>query len=187
MLEHQVHQAASHAAPSSPGTLPRLAAGILLAVALTGCAAGAEGAGNAAAQANNPLANMTALNFRDCYIGRIAGTDKDGNQFWVRFAKPFKLADTEWLMRASLPVNTYPVASGGAQATGIGDLNVFAAYLFDTGNPAVSFGLGPQITVAVSRVAFVVWAGRHASDTKPMNEVPVVGLVRALAEKYPCK
>jgi hypothetical protein len=126
--------------------LPRLAVGFLLAAALTGTATGAEDAGDAAAQANNPLANMTALNFQDYYIGRITDTDEDGNQFWVRFAKPFEVAGTRWLMRASLPVNSYPVAESGGLATGIGDLNVFAAYLFDTGNPAVSFGLGPQIT-----------------------------------------
>ena len=30
--------------------------------------------------------------------------------------------------------------------SGLGDFNVFAAYLFDTGNPAVSFGVGPQLT-----------------------------------------
>ena len=44
---------------------------------------------------------MTALNFQDYYIGRITETDQDGNQFWVRFAKPFEVAGTNWLMRAS--------------------------------------------------------------------------------------
>jgi len=42
-------------------------------------------------------------------------------------------------------------------------------------------------TVADGRAAFVVWAKKHSGDDKLMNEVPVVGLVRALAEKYPCK
>jgi hypothetical protein len=143
MLKRQRHDTGTHAAANEPGIIPRLSAGILLAAALTGSATGAEQAGDVAAQANNPLANMPALNFQDYYIDRITDTDKDGNQFWVRFAKPFAVGDTSWLMRASLPVNTYPVATGGSQATGIGDLNVFATYLFDTGNPAVSFGLGP--------------------------------------------
>jgi hypothetical protein len=151
MLEHQAHQTASPPAPCTPGILPRLAVGILLAAVLTGSAAGAEGTGNAAAQANNPLANMTALNFQDYYIGRITHTDEDGNQFWVRFAKPFEVAGTNWLMRASLPVNSFPVGTNDDLETGIGDLNVFAAYLFDTGNPAVSFGLGPQITAPTAR------------------------------------
>jgi hypothetical protein len=50
-------------------------------------------------------------------------------------------------MRASLPVNTYPTPPDGSKDTGLGDFNVFAAYLIDTGNPAVSFGIGPQLTM----------------------------------------
>jgi hypothetical protein len=42
-------------------------------------------------------------------------------------------------------------------------------------------------TVGDGRSAFVAWAKKHSGDEKLMNEVPVVGLVRALAEKYPCK
>lgn len=139
--------------------------GLVLAIALSVPAAAAQ-SGDAAAQANNPLANMTALNFQDYYIGRITETDKDGNQFWMRFAKPFKVAGTEWLMRASLPVNTYPVATEGDQVTGLGDLNVFAAYLFDTGNPAVSFGFGPQITAPTApdeRLGGEKWSGGIAN------------------------
>lgn len=97
-----------------------------------------------AAQANNPLANMTAFNLHNYYIGSLTGSDSDANQFWLRYAKPFSLAG-DWLMRASLPINTFPSLPEGDKETGIGDLNIFAAYLFDTGNPAVSFGVGPQI------------------------------------------
>ncbi len=42
-------------------------------------------------------------------------------------------------------------------------------------------------TVTDGRDAFVAWAQKHAGDRKLMDEIPVVGLVRALAEKYPCK
>jgi len=150
----------------APATVRRLGAAILWGTVLSGSAVGAENAGDAAAQANNPLANMTALNFQDYYIGRITDTDEDGNQFWVRFAKPFSVAKTNWLMRASLPVNSYPVAADGGLATGIGDLNVFAAYLFDTGNPAVSFGLGPQITAPTApdeRLGAEKWSAGFAN------------------------
>lgn len=99
---------------------------------------------NVAAQANNPLANMTALNIQNYYIGRQTESGEDANQFWLRYAQPFSLGRTNWLMRASLPVNTLPVDSH--HQTGVGDLNIFTAYLFDTGNPAVSFGFGPQTT-----------------------------------------
>lgn len=98
------------------------------------------------AQANNPLANMTAFNMQNYYIGDVSGSDKDANQFWFRYAQPFTLGESNWLLRASLPVNTYPTAPSGGHQTGTGDLNLFTAWLIDTGNPAVSFGFGPQLT-----------------------------------------
>ena len=42
-------------------------------------------------------------------------------------------------------------------------------------------------TVGDARDVFVAWGATNAGDTTLMNELPVVGLVRALAEKYPCK
>lgn len=119
------------------------AAGVLLALSAS---LPAEETGSDAAQANNPLANMTAFNLQNYYIGRVTETDEDANQFWFRFATPFKLGDANWLMRASLPVNSFPTPPHGDTETGLGDFNVFAAYLIDTGNPALSFGIGPQLT-----------------------------------------
>jgi len=52
-----------------------------------------------AAQANNPLANMTAFNMQNYYIGDASGTDKDANQFWFRYAQPFSLGESHWLLR----------------------------------------------------------------------------------------
>jgi len=100
-----------------------------------------------AAQANNPLANFTALNLQNYYIGELTSPDKDANQFWVRYAKPFSVGSTNWIFRASLPVNSFPVGPAGDTETGLGDFNAFAAYLIDIGDPAVSFGIGPQLTV----------------------------------------
>jgi hypothetical protein len=42
-------------------------------------------------------------------------------------------------------------------------------------------------TIADGRSAFVAWAERNAGRQALMNELPVIGLVRALATKYPCK
>jgi hypothetical protein len=42
-------------------------------------------------------------------------------------------------------------------------------------------------TVADGRTAFLSWAEKNAGNAERMNEVPVVGLVRALAKAYPCK
>ncbi|AXT28422.1 hypothetical protein D1823_02910 [Ruegeria sp. AD91A] len=103
-----------------------------------------QDAASSAAQANNPLANFKAVNVQNYYIGEITGTRETGNQFWLRYAQPVSLGDTNWILRASLPINSFP--RPGGKTTGVGDLNVFAAYLIDIGNPAVSFGIGPQLT-----------------------------------------
>jgi hypothetical protein len=108
--------------------------------------AGAQQASSSTAQVNNPLANMTALNFQDYYIGELTETVESANRFWVRFATPFSLGDANWLLRASLTLNSYPTAPNGHTKTGLGDSNVFAAYPIDTGNPAISLGIGPQLT-----------------------------------------
>jgi len=107
------------------------------------------------AQANNPLANMTAFNIQNYYIGELTDSDETANQAWLRFAQPFDVADTNWLLRVSLPVNTFPTAPNGDKETGLGDLNIFAAYLIDTGNPAVSFGIGPQLTLPTATKALL--------------------------------
>lgn len=100
------------------------------------------------AQANNPLADMRALAFQNYYVGDLTGSDTDANQFILRYAQPFSAFGGNWLMRASLPVNTVPTNDG--HASGLGDLNILAAYLFDTGNPDISFGFGPQFTLPTS-------------------------------------
>jgi hypothetical protein len=102
-------------------------------------------AASVVAQANNPLANFTAFNVHNYYIGELTDPDRDANQVWLRYARPFSIGETKWLMRASLPVNTYPIPPTLDHQTGLGDLNVFAAYLIDTGT-TVAFGIGPQIT-----------------------------------------
>ncbi len=117
-----------------------VAVGVVLSAIASGAAA------DESAQANNPLANMTAFNLQNYYIGDVSGADKDANQFWMRYAKPFSVGNANWIFRASLPVSSFPSAPSAGHQTGIGDLNAFAAYLIDVGNPAVSFGLGPQIS-----------------------------------------
>ncbi|NNK01873.1 MAG: hypothetical protein HKP58_15790 [Desulfatitalea sp.] len=101
---------------------------------------------DAAAQANNPLANMVAFNLQNYYIGELTESDENANQFWLRYAQPFSIANANWLMRASLPVNTFPTPPNASHETGLGDFNIFAAYLFDMPNPALSVGIGPQLT-----------------------------------------
>ena len=41
-------------------------------------------------------------------------------------------------------------------------------------------------TLADGKTAFVAWAETNVNDADLMGELPVLGLVRALAEAYPC-
>jgi len=75
-----------------------------------------------------------------------ATSDKEANQFWLCYGRPFSAGESNWLLSTSLPLNTYPAAPTGGHQTRLGNLNLFAAWLIDTGNPAVSFDFGSQIT-----------------------------------------
>lgn len=97
---------------------------------------------DAAAQANNPLANFRAFNVHNYYVPELSELDdQNANSFWLRYAQPVG----NWLVRASLPTLRVPTGMSETKS-GLGDLNVFAARLIDTGNPAVSFGVGPNLT-----------------------------------------
>jgi len=99
----------------------------------------------AMAQANNPLANMKAFNVHNYFMSDLTGLDYTADIAYLRYAQPFKVANTNWLLRATLPVKSMPVLQNGGAKNGLGDFNVFAAYLMDVGNPAVSFGVGPML------------------------------------------
>ena len=102
---------------------------------------GEQDAAGDAAQANNPLADIRAFNLQNYYIPELSGgVDSTANNFVLRYAQPFG----NWLMRASLPFLRVPTGPNSTES-GVGDLDVFFAYLFDTGNPARSFGVGPQL------------------------------------------
>ena len=95
------------------------------------------------AQANNPLANFVAFNIQNYYIPSLSELDdQNANNFFLRYAQPFG----KWLMRASLPVSRVPTGPS-TTTSGLGDLNANFFYLIDVGNPAVSFGVGPQVTL----------------------------------------
>ena len=99
-------------------------------------------------QANNPLAKITAVNIQNYFQSDLAGSDGTANTFWVRYAKPVTAFGGNWLIRASLPVLRLPTATGSE--SGLGPANIFAAYLFDTGNPSLTFGAGPLLALPTS-------------------------------------
>lgn len=42
-------------------------------------------------------------------------------------------------------------------------------------------------TIQDGKDAFVAWARKNAGNKRLMGELPVIGLVRSLGDKYPCK
>lgn len=80
---------------------PTLKSALLFIASLPFTAAAEEQPSGAA---NNPLANMTAFNRQNYYIGDVSGAGKNANQFRVRYAQPFSPGENKWLLRASLPI-----------------------------------------------------------------------------------
>lgn len=98
---------------------------------------------SAEANANNPLADVRAFNIQNYYIPELSGgIETTANNFILRYAQPFG----NWLMRASLPFSRVPIGIDSTDS-GLGDFDVFFAYLIDTGNPARAFGIGPQLVL----------------------------------------
>ena len=118
--------------------------GVLCIVALCALPAGAQepdAEAAALANANNPLANMVAFNIQNYYYASLYGTDETSNTAWLRYAQPFG----RWLMRASLPLSTVPAGGGRDPVSGIGDFNVFFAYLLSDPTSPTQFGVGPLL------------------------------------------
>ncbi len=121
----------------------RVRAVLLSLVLFLGTAANAlaqeEASADEQAQANNPLASTYALNFQNFYSPSLFDVpDQSANTFWIRAAVPVGRTIT----RASLPVASRP--SSPAAKSGLGDFNIFTAYLF-VSNPTTSIGLGPLL------------------------------------------
>jgi len=87
---------------------------------------------------------MKAFNVHDYYAPELSGSDQSANTMWFRYAQPISTGIGDWLMRASLPLSTVPTGAQDSES-GVGDANIFAAYLFDTDDPSVSFGVGPLL------------------------------------------
>jgi len=103
--------------------------------------------GASAAQANNPLANMTALNFQDYYMPNLANAPEGSymNTTWLRYATP--LAEGKLLLRVSAPISTIgtPGNNGVVNTTnGLGDMNAFLSYNF-VSKPTATMGAGPLL------------------------------------------
>lgn len=118
-------------------------------------------------KANNPLADMTALNVHNYYIPKLTDAPDDAymNNAWVRFAKPF--SDGKLLLRISAPINTIgiPNGLGTVESTnGLGDINAFLSYNF-VSEPSKTIGVGPLLvapTATETALGSGKWQGGFA-------------------------
>ena len=122
----------------------------------------ADAQAKALANANNPLANMVAFNIQNYYYAKLYGTDETANTAWLRYAQPFG----KWLMRASLPIQTVPTGAGQDPVSGLGDFNVFFAYLLSDPSSPKQFGVGPLVaapTATNDAIGADVWQAGAAA------------------------
>lgn len=123
-----------------------------------------EKAAEARAQANNPIASVSAFNLQSYYSTNLSGVvDGTSNAYWLRFATP----TGRILWRFSAPFSTYVNKDVGISESGLGDMDLFAAYLA-VSKPKFSFGIGPSVsapTASSSLLGTGKWTGGLAAVT----------------------
>ena len=84
----------------------------------------------------------------DYYVGNLTDVDEYANQFWLRYATPFSVGDSKWLMRASLlALNTVPAAPRARSRDRGRRLQRVCRVPDGRGHPGISFGIGPLLNI----------------------------------------
>jgi len=84
---------------------------------------------------------MTSFQLQNYYAPELYGLpDETSNTAWLRFVKPFGKV----LVRASATLETIPTSTTES-ISGLGDLNVFAAYLMTDPSSPKQYGIGPLV------------------------------------------
>lgn len=139
----------------------------LIVIYILGLTAYGQTPEDALKKANNPLADMTALNFHNYYIPKLTDAPDDAymNNAWIRFAKPF--SDGKLLLRISAPINTLGLPSGNGSinsTNGLGDINAFLSYNF-VSESSKTIGVGPLLvapTATETELGTGKWQGGFA-------------------------
>jgi len=128
------------------------------------------------AAANNPLAPITAFNLQDYYIPTLYGSpDSTANSMLLRGV----VATESMIIRATLPLAT--VSGNGADYSGLGDLNIFDAFLLPR-KGTTQFGVGP-LFVLPTATNDALGAGKWQAGaavvvvTEPAPDLMIIGLV----------
>lgn len=92
-------------------------------------------------KANNPLADMNALNFQNYYVPSLFGVpDAVANTMYLR---PVMVAGRQ-VVRATIPVATTP-AGPGQYKSGLGDFSIFDAIKLTPDGSQTDFAVGPLL------------------------------------------
>jgi hypothetical protein len=130
------------------------------------------------AKANNPLAPITAINFQNYYLPTLyLLPEQHANTLQLRGI----FATTKMIVRATLPVSTAPT-SILESVSGLGDLNVFDAFLLTEEGAKNQFGVGPLLvapTATDNALGDGKWQTGAAAVvvTQPHPTVMIGGLV----------
>lgn len=111
---------------------------------------------NVVNNANNPLADLVAVQLHNYYTPKLYGVpDESANTFWLRILAPYK----RLIPRLSLPVETSPSVTPDSKS-GLGDLDVFVSILATKPGKPLQFGVGP-LYVAPTATNSALGTGKH--------------------------
>jgi hypothetical protein len=128
------------------------------------------------AQANNPLADMNAINLQNYYLPSLYGVpDQTSNTLNLRGI----MVTGRHIIRATLPVSTVPTGAT-TSTSGLGDLNVFDAIVVTDPDASTMIGVGPLLVAPThtddALGAPSTWqAGAAAVVVKPLPKGSLVG------------
>ena len=126
-------------------------------------------------KANNPLADMNALNFQNYYVPSLYGApDSVANTMYLR---PVMVAGRQ-IIRATVPIATTPVGQGQYRS-GLGDFSIFDAIKLTPDGATTDVAVGPLLvapTATNSALGQGKWqAGAAAVAIHPMPGGTLIG------------
>ena len=128
------------------------------------------------AQANNPLADMNAINLQNYYVPSLYGVpDQTSNTMNLRGI----MVAGRHIVRATLPISTVPTGAT-TSTSGLGDLNVFDAIVVSDPDASTMIGVGPLLVAPTHTddalgVPSTWQAGAAAVVVKPLPGGSLIG------------
>ncbi len=128
------------------------------------------------AKANNPLADMNAINFQNFFAPSLYGVpNQTSNTMNLRGI----MVTGRHIIRATLPLSTLPTGLT-TNASGLGDLNIFDAIVVSGADARTTIGVGPLLVMPTATDdalgAQSTWqAGAAAVAVRPLSGGSLIG------------